>query len=203
MIKSNYLGKFIVIEGLDGSGKSAQIDLSIDYLKKIGKDVVVTKEPTMDSEAGKKIKQALRQEIKVEPLELQSLYVQDRKEHLENKVIPALKEGKFVVSSRYSFSTFAYGGADGLDVDLLVQMNNNFLLPDLTIVIDVSPESCIQRIESRGEDKELFEIKEKLEKVSTIYRKLPEIFEHVAVISGERPIEEVFENTKKEIEKLF
>jgi len=203
MIKHNYPGKFIVIEGLDGSGKTAQVGLIISFLKENGKEVIETKEPTMDSEAGRKIKQALKKEIYIEPLELQTLYVEDRKEHLENKVIPALKEGKYVVSSRYAFSTFAYGYSDGLDVDLLVQMNNNFLLPDLTIVIDVSSESCIQRIESRGEDKELFEIKEKLEKVSTIYRKLPEMFEHVAVISGERPIEEVFENTKKEIEKLF
>ena len=91
MIKNNYPGKFIVIEGLDGSGKSAQVDLVIDYLKQNEKDVVVTKEPTVDSEAGKKVKQALRHEISVEPLELQGLYVQDRKEHLENKVIPALK----------------------------------------------------------------------------------------------------------------
>ncbi len=196
MIKSNYLGKFIVIEGLDGSGKSAQIDLSIDYLKKIGKDVVVTKEPTMDSEAGKKIKQALRQEIKVEPLELQSLYVQDRKEHLENKVIPALKEGKFVVSSRYSFSTFAYGGADGLDVDLLIKMNESFLLPDLTIIVDVAPESCIERIEGRGKPKELFEKIEKLAKVNEFYKKMPEMFKNVIIINGQKAIPEVFEDIK-------
>ena len=132
MIKNTYLGKFIVVEGLDGSGKSSQVDLLIEYLKKNGKDVVVTKEPTMDSESGRKIKQALKKEIVIEPLELQKLYVQDRKEHLENKVMPALKEGKFVVSSRYAFSTFAYGYSDGLDVNLLIDMNKEFLLPDLT-----------------------------------------------------------------------
>ena len=108
---------FIVMEGLDGSGKSAQVDLLIDFLKQKGKEVVVTKEPTIDSDAGRKIKQALKKEIVVEPMELQKLYVQDRKEHLENKVIPALKKGKFVVSSRYAFSTFAYGYSDGLNVD--------------------------------------------------------------------------------------
>ena len=131
MIKSSYPGKFIVIEGLDGSGKSAQVDLVINFLKEDGKEVVVTKEPTTESEFGLKIKQALRKEIIVEPLELQKLYVQDRREHLKNKVVPALKEGKFVVSSRYAFSTFAYGYSDGLDVGLLIEMNNNFLLPDL------------------------------------------------------------------------
>ncbi|HCC60366.1 MAG: dTMP kinase [Candidatus Staskawiczbacteria bacterium RIFOXYC1_FULL_37_43] len=199
MIKNNYPGKFIVIEGLDGSGKSAQVDLVIDYLKQNEKDVVVTKEPTVDSEAGKKVKQALRHEISVEPLELQGLYVQDRKEHLENKVIPALKDGKFVVSSRYAFSTFAYGYSDGLDVDLLIKMNDNFLLPDLTIIVDVSPESCVQRIEGRGEPKELFEKLEKLTKVGEIYKKLPNMFENVVMVNGERPIPEVSEDIKKTI----
>ena len=203
MIKNNYPGKFIVIEGLDGSGKSAQVDLVIDYLKQNEKDVVVTKEPTVDSEAGKKVKQALRHEISVEPLELQGLYVQDRKEHLENKVVPSLKEGKFVVSSRYAFSTFAYGYSDGLDVDLLIKMNDNFLLPDLTIIVDVSPESCVQRIEGRGEPKELFEKLEKLTKVGEIYKKLPNMFENVVMVNGERPIQEVFEDIKNIIDDKF
>jgi dTMP kinase len=203
VIKGNYPGKFIVVEGLDGSGKNAQIDLLINFLKEKGKEVVVTKEPTTESEAGRKVKQALRKEITVEPAELQGLYVQDRKEHLENKVIPALKEGKFVVSSRYAFSTFAYGHSDGLNVDLLVKMNDNFLLPDLTLIIDVSPESCMERIEGRGEPKELFEKLEKLSKVNEIYKKIPEMFENVAIINGERPIPQVFEDVKKEISKLL
>ena len=106
-VARKYSGKFIVVEGLDGSGKSAQVDLVIEYLRKNGKDVVVTKEPTTDSESGRKVRQALKKEIFVEPLELQALYVQDRKEHLENKIIPALKAGKFVITDRYFFSSFA------------------------------------------------------------------------------------------------
>ena len=202
MIKNIYPGKFIVIEGLDGSGKSAQVELIIKFLKDTGKIVIETKEPTMESEFGRKIKQALRKEIVVEPLELQKLYVQDRREHLKNKVIPALEEGKFVVSSRYAFSTFAYGYSDGLDVDLLVKLNEEFLLPDLTIIIDVNPESCVERIENRGEPKELFEKLEKLTKVNEIYKKTPEMFNNVVVINGNRSIAEVFEDVKKEIIKI-
>lgn len=204
MEKNPYKGKFIVIEGLDGSGKSAQVDLITEYLKEKGKEVIVTKEPTIESEAGIRVKQALKKEIIIDPLELQGLYVQDRKEHLENKVIPALKEGKFVVSSRYVFSTFAYGHSDGLDVDLLIKMNNKFLLPDLTIIVDVSPDSCTKRIESRAEFKELFEQKEKLTKVNEIYKKIPQMFENVVVINGEQTIAEVFEDIKKIIDtKIF
>lgn len=207
MIKNNYPGKFIVIEGLDGSGKSAQVDLLVNFLKekrpKGCPEIILTKEPTIESEAGRKIKQALRNEIVVAPLDLQGLYVQDRKEHLENKVIPSLKEGKFVVSSRYAFSTFAYGYSDGLDVNLLIKMNDNFLLPDLTIIVDVSPESCMERIEGRGQPKELFEKKEKLTKVNEIYKKIPQMFENVVIINGQRPIPEVFEDIKKEANKLL
>jgi|SRR3989344_3784365 len=194
-------GKFFVLEGMDGSGKSAQVDLVVAFLQSKGKEVLLTKEPTVDSTAGRKIKQALKGEIKIEPLELQKLYVQDRKEHLGNKVIPALEEGKFVVSSRYFFSTIAYGCADGLNVDLLAKMNSIFLLPDITFIIDVSVESCLKRIEQRGEEKELFEQKEKLTKVNEVYKKIPEMFENVVMINGEKSIEEVFEEIKKVIEE--
>ena len=203
MIKNTYPGKFIVVEGLDGSGKNAQIEFLVDYLKKLGKEVIITREPTLDSQSGRKIKQALQQEIKLDPLELQSLYVQDRKEHLENKVIPALKEGKLVVSSRYVFSTFAYGASNGLDIDLLIKMNDNFLLPDLTIIIDVSPESCMERIENRGEPKELFEKIEKLTKVNEFYKKIPKMFENIFVVNGENTIEEVFGDIKILLDKVL
>lgn len=203
MIKHNYLGKFIVVEGLDGSGKSAQVDLLINYLKEKGKNVVITKEPTIDSESGRKIKQALRKEITVDPLELQKLYVQDRREHLENKVVPALERGDFVISSRYDFSTFAYGYSDGLDVNLLIEMNKDFLLPDLTIIVDVLPENCVKRIEGRGEEKELFEQLEKLTKVNEIYKKIPQMFENVFAVNGEKSIPEVFEEMKKIINKIL
>jgi dTMP kinase len=203
MIKSTYPGKFIVIEGLDGCGKSAHVELIKIFLQEKGKIIVETKEPTMESEAGRKIKQLLRGEIKLEPMERQKLYVQDRNEHLKNKVIPAVKEGKFVVCSRYAFSTIAYGSSDGLDTEVLVGMTKDFLLPDLTIIINVSPAECIKRIEKRGEVKELWEKKAKLERVDKVYQKFPGMFENIVMINGERSIEEVFEDIKKEINKII
>lgn len=193
MIKHNYPGKFIVIEGLDGSGKSVQVDLLVDFLQKSGKEVILTKEPTIDSGAGRKIKQVLKREIVMDdPLELQKLYVQDRSEHLKNKIIPALQEGKYVVSSRYYFSTFAYGAASGLNMDELIELNKNFLQPDITIIIDVPAESCIKRIGGRGEPKEYFEELEKLQKIREFYKSFPNRFKQAILINGERPIEEVF-----------
>lgn len=209
MIKNTYPGKFIVIEGLDGSGKSVQVDLLANYLKNLpiqsekSREVILESEPTTDSEAGIKIRKILKGEIKAEPIERQEIFVQDRTEHLENKIIPALKVGKFVLCSRYAFSTIAYGYSDGLDVNVLIEMNRKFLLPDATIVIDVSPAECIKRIERRGQVKELFEREKKLIKVNEVYKKLPTMFENIFMVNGEKSVDEVFEEVKKIIEKIL
>ena len=203
MIKHEFSGKFIVIEGLDGSGKSSQVELLAEFLKNSGKEVIIRTEPTKDSEAGLTIRKILKGEVQATPLERQKLFVKDRTEHLEKIVIPALKEGKFVVCSRYAFSTIAYGYSDGLEVAILKEMNNHFLLPDLTILIDVSPNECIKRIEKRGQIKELFERKEKLIKVNEIYQNLPKMFENIFVVSGEKSIEEVFESVRNIVNKIL
>ncbi|MFH1656551.1 MAG: dTMP kinase [Candidatus Nealsonbacteria bacterium] len=191
MIKNNYSGKFIVIEGLDGSGQSTQVSLLRDFFIGENKQVILTKEPTLTSEAGKKIKQVLGKEIELDPKELQKLFAQDRKEHLDNLIIPALEEGKIIISDRYFFSSFAYGSSDEISLEWLIELNNDFLIPDLTIILKTSPEVCISRIEQRGTEKTLFEKTEKLTKVWEKYSLFPERFENVKIIDGEKTIEQV------------
>ena len=195
MKKNNYPGKFIVIEGLDGSGQSTQASLLKDHLS-----AVLTKEPTKDSLAGKKIKKILEEKETISSLELQKLFTEDRKEHLENIVIPALEKGNTVISDRYFFSSFAYGSSDGLDLDWLIEINKDFLLPDLTIILKVAPELCLKRIERRGSPVTLFEKTEKLEKVWAEYERLANKFDNVYInvyiIDGEKSIKEVFDEIK-------
>jgi len=197
MKKNIYLGKFIVIEGIDGSGQSTQVSLLRDFFIEKGLQVVLTKEPTQDSEAGRKIKKILTEKIETDPLELQKLYAQDREEHLENIIIPALKQGKIVISDRYFFSTFAYGTAHGANLEELIKLNDNFFYPDLTFLLKVDPKICIERIEKRADPKTLFEKVDQLTKVWDIYKKLPTMFESIEVIDGEKSIEEVFGDIKK------
>ncbi len=199
MIKNSYPGKFIVIEGLDGSGQSTQVALLKDFLIKQGFEVITTKEPTQDSEAGKKIKEILGKKIQSEPVQLQKLFAQDRLAHLENTITPALKQGKTVISDRYFFSSFAYGTAHGADLDELIKLNENFLYPDLTFLLRVRPEVCIERIEKRADPKTLFEKQERLEKVWQVYEKLSSRFENIKIIDGEKSIEQVFEQIKSEL----
>jgi len=199
MKKNIYKTKFIVFEGLDGSGQSTQARLLRDFLVKKGYKVVLTKEPTLESAAGRKIKKILDKEEKISPGRLQKLFAQDRKEHLKKVIIPALKQGKIVITDRYFFSSFAYGATEGLSLERLIKLNENFLMPDLTIILKVSPEICLQRIKKRNKKITLFEKKEKLARVWQFYRILPKKFENVKLINGERPIKEVF----SEIKKLF
>lgn len=197
MVKNSYPGKFIVIEGLDGSGKSSQIDLLSIFLAKKGKQILATKEPTTDSEAGKEIAAVLAGEIKKDAFQLQKLFAKDRHHHIEKTVIPALAKEKFIVCSRYILSSLAYGVSEGLKWEAIMEINEDFLLPDVTILVDVSPERCMERIAIRGEPQKYFEKLEKLKKVNEFYHKLASMFDNVFVVNGDRSIEEVFESIKR------
>ena len=225
MKKNLYKGKFIVFEGLDGSGLSTQAKLLGDYLQNRGpahiatparsdaassgersvaggREVILTKEPTMDSEAGRQIRAILDEKIKIEAAEIQRLFVQDRKEHLDNLIVPALRAGKIVISDRYFFSTLAFGAVSS-NLEWLIGLNKDFLLPDMTFLLLVRPEICVDRIIKRGEGVKLFEKLPTLEKVYKNYQIIAERFENVYVVNGEESAEEVFEEIKNEISKLL
>ena len=200
MIDNIYPGKFIVIEGLDGSGQSTQVSHLAEFLANRGHNVVATKEPTMDSSYGREIRRVLNERIEMDPLEFQKLYAKDREEHLNNKVIPALKEGKVVISDRYFFSTFAFGTAHGSDLETLIELNSNFLYPDIIFLLQVKPKICIKRIEERGSHKDLFEKEERLAKVWDVYKTLPARFKNMKVIDGERSVGEIADEIKQKVE---
>ncbi|MBI2623190.1 MAG: dTMP kinase [Candidatus Liptonbacteria bacterium] len=183
-------GKFIVFEGLDGSGQSTQTRLLAEFLTRKGREVVITKEPTGESEAGKKIREALAQRIVVTPRGLQELFAEDRQEHLERVILPALTEGKYVISDRYMFSSFAFGAIE-CDLEWLIELNREFPMPDLAFFLAISPEKAVSRIEKRGKPKELFEETEKLKKVDENYRKLLTRFPCMKLVNGEQSEEAV------------
>ena len=193
-------GKFIVFEGLDGSGLSTQALMLKEYLLKKDKKTVLTKEQT-DSFIGGLIKSSLKEQIKTSPLTLQLMFVADRSHHLDNEVEPALEEGKIVISDRYLFSTLAFGSLD-VDMEFLKIINSKFRKPDLTFIIDCSPETCMDRISKERFHSEIFEEKGKLEKARKNYLSLKEYFPNVYVIDGNRSREEVFEDIRKIVDKI-
>jgi len=159
-------GIFICVEGLDGCGKTTQTKLLVERLKKKGYDAIYTAEPGR-GKIGEFIKKyCLHGETRVSSIVEALLFAADRFEHVEKEVIPALSEGKLVVSDRYAYSSLAYQGAAGLDLEWIGKINEHAIRPDLAIFIDVEPETVIQRLKPRRSIMEMkFVEKEELAKI--------------------------------------
>lgn len=144
-------GKFIVLEGPDRCGKSTQAKLLYNYLLERGFDVVLTREPGGTPTAEKIRQIVLEPGLDVRPEAELLLYEASRAQHTQEKIIPALQEGKIVICERYTMSTCAYQGyARGLDlnmIDTLNQIATTGLKPDLTLVFLMSD----KYFSSRGE----------------------------------------------------
>ncbi|HNZ84680.1 MAG TPA: dTMP kinase [Candidatus Woesebacteria bacterium] len=190
-------GKFIVFEGIDGSGKGTQILLLADYLKKNKIGAVLTKEHTRDLAVGKLIEKTVNREEKMNPLALQLCFTADRVDHFEKVIGPAIDEGKIVISDRYYLSTVAYTDRD--KKELMMKLNESVVpKADLTFFIDVSPEVAIERLDKSREEKTIFEKYEKLQQSRKNYwwamRKMKG---KVVVMDGSEKPEIIHENILK------
>lgn len=167
-------GIFIVIEGLDGSGGTTQCRMLADWLREQGaSEVVETAEPT-DLPVGSFIRRALRrstEEGRLGDEVLPYLFAADRQDHLDRRVGPALSRGATVISDRYLHSSLAYQSL-ALDFDRVAALNAGFRIPDLTLMLDLKPEACLERIARRGEELERFETLERLRAISDAYGKV-------------------------------
>jgi len=164
-------GFFICVEGLDGCGKTTQTKLLVRRLEEKGYNVVYTAEPSR-GEIGKFIKRyCLHGEGRVSSVVEALLFAADRFEHVEKEVIPALSEGKLVVSDRYVYSSLAYQGAAGLDLKWIEKINEHAVRPGLAIFIDVEPEIVVQRLKPR---RSVMENLETQRRVREIYIKFVE-----------------------------
>ena len=154
-------GFFITFEGIDGSGKSTQIQNLAKFLKNLGFDVIITREPG-GSVGGEEIRNLLLQgEIDRWSAETEILlFTAARRDHLERIILPALKDGKIVICDRFTDSTRMYQGMRGVNLRNLVDTLNEKVIkfdPDLTIVIDINPEISLKRAKSRKTVEERFE----------------------------------------------
>ena len=192
-------GKFIVFEGIDGAGLTTQAELLEKYLRNKKHEVVLTKEPT-NNLIGGIIRAALKKEWITSNTTLQLLFSADRAHHLEKEIIPALDDGKIVISDRYFLSTIAYGMIE-VEKEWLKALNSKFLLPDLIFIIDVPVEVSIERIKASRFGLELFEEKKKLERVRKNFLELSKEYKNCFVIDGNKSIEEVHKEIVKIVEE--
>lgn len=192
-------GRFIVFEGIDGSGKTTQARMLAEHLRANGRRVVLTAEPT-DFPSGTALRQALGGAVKKSECEMAALFVQDRIAHNIHPTegIRALtKSGTDVICDRYYYSTLAYQG-QSTDYSWVKAMNllcPEIKKPDLCIYVDLLPEQSLERI-ARGRDStEIYENLATLTKVReqflSVIRDLGEC-ENICVIDGYRGIDEIF-----------
>jgi dTMP kinase len=154
-------GLFIVIEGIDGTGKSTQSKRLADWFRSRGREVVLSREPT-DGPWGKKLRESATTGRLSAEEELEC-FLNDRREHVEMSIKPALAEGKVVILDRYYFSTMAYQGARGFDPGEIRLRNEAFApRPDLLLILDLSVESAHGRIGARGDTTNEFEQRDTL-----------------------------------------
>ena len=158
-------GVFICIEGLDGSGKTTHAHKLVRNLKERGFNAVYTTEPSR-GELGTFIRGTILEGKKRVPRVVEAvLFAVDRIEHIEKDVKPALEEGKVVVSDRCVYSSLAYQGSAGLDLEWIEEINRLALPADLGIYIDVPPEVVVKRIRRKKSVMERLEIQRKVKEV--------------------------------------
>ncbi len=189
MIDKERQGILIVFEGTDGTGKSTQLQLLSRYLLAEGYPVVTTREPT-DGQFGRKIRSLYIDRNRYSREEELELFLADRREHVQNKLTPALKQGKIILCDRYFLSTVAYQGARGFDPDTILKMNQFAPDPDLALLFQVPLEIGLNRITlGRGDELNDFEQKESLDRVASIFSSIKKPY--IRPINASGSIEEV------------
>jgi len=193
------VGKLIVFEGIDGSGKGTIISEAKKFLVEKGvpaEKILVTAEPT-NGFYGKKLRELLKTDVNpnVNAQQFLELYVADRKEHIEKELVPALQEGKIILCDRYKYSTFVYQSIQGISIEKIRELHKGMLVPDLVFILDVPVDVALERIssDSNRTHKEVFEKKDFLEKVRQGFLSLKGLFsdENILVIDASKEISEI------------
>lgn len=203
-------GKFIVIEGLDGSGKSTQIKMLAEKLEKDGNKVFVTAEPQY-FETGLYIRRILSESLDKNMYLQAALFLADRLEHITNPefgIRKKLGEGYTVICDRYYYSSFAYQGTAS-DMQWVMDINLNcpeILKPDLCIFLDVNPETCKERIDCGRDKAELYE--KDTELMQSVRKNFLDVFkkleksERITIIDANKELKAVHSDIMKAIEEV-
>ena len=179
-------GVFFAFEGIDGAGKTTQAFLLKDYLTALGFPVIYVKEPT-EGRWGRKIRLiALNGRDQVTREEELDYFIRDRQEDVDQNIAPALSVGEIVIADRYFYSTLAYQSVLGLDIEDIRKRNNDFPVPDLVFLIDISPRLSQVRItRNRGEEANRgYEQIDFLRQVKAVFDSLPD--GNIVRIKGDR-----------------
>jgi dTMP kinase len=164
-------GRLIVLEGIDGTGKSTQAKRLGEWFVSQGREVVLSREPT-SGPWGRKVRESAATG-RLSPEDELEYFLKDRRQHVEELIAPSLAAGNVVILDRYYFSTMAYQGARGFDPVEIRRRNEAFApVPDLLLVMDLDVDISLERIGSRGDVANEFEKRETLERCREIFLSL-------------------------------
>jgi dTMP kinase len=194
-------GFFIVFEGLDGVGKSVQVAMLKDWLKRMKLRPFITKEPT-ENITGNILRIVLRME-KLSPLTDALLFAADRAEHIDKEIKKRLKKGQIVISERYVYANIAYQTVQGVSERFIKSINDFAIKPDLVILLDVPAETALRR-----DWNALYYLPTKFEKsmkfndrVRKKYLEMAKKYDFV-VIDANKSVDDVFEDVKNVVNKI-
>jgi dTMP kinase len=172
----------IAIEGIDGAGKTTQVNILRDAFQRVREPLLVSKEPT-DGPWGRKIRESAATGRMPVDQEL-AAFIADRTEHVREKIAPALASGQIVILDRYFYSSIAYQGCRGAEVaEIEAEMTRRFPVPDAVFVLDLAPEVSLFRIHHwRKDTPNEFEQLEGLAKARRIFQQLRG--DHIHLIDG-------------------
>jgi dTMP kinase len=179
------------LEGIDGCGKSTQSKLLKKKLEKEKEKVIILKEPTKGPH-GLKLWEMLQGKRKATNEEILELFVLDRKQHVEDKIQPALDERFIVLMDRYYYSSMAYQAAGGIDIDIIRNRHLFAPEPDIVLIFDLPVPVALERVKGHSKADE-FEKEEHLEKVRDAYLHLRND-PLVRIVDSVRTPEEIFKD---------
>ncbi|MFP6880422.1 MAG: dTMP kinase [Roseibacillus sp.] len=183
-----YPGSLIVLEGIDGTGKSTQAKLLAAALREQGHRVTLSREPT-DGPFGCRLRESATTG-RLSPEEELQLFHQDRREHVKTLIEPALQGGEIVILDRYYFSSMAYQGVRGFDPLEIRRVSEEFAPPpDLLLLLDLSLDTALARIGVRNGEANEFEQRESLQLCSEIFHSVQDDF--VTIIDADQSIDEI------------
>jgi dTMP kinase len=198
-------GKFVVLEGIDGSGTTTQTARLAARVRALGHSVRMTREPS-DGPVGTLVRQVLGGRVVIPGggapgwATMALLFAADRMDHVECDIAPVLADGGVVVSDRYDASSLAYqsissGGEAREAIEWIRTLNRYVLRPDLTVVLDVPPDVAAERRQNRGEAAQIYEQNEVQRALSAFYRDLARHMPNdaVVVLDGTGTVDEVHE----------
>ncbi|MCH2420459.1 MAG: dTMP kinase [Candidatus Poseidoniia archaeon] len=185
------IGVLVNLEGIDGCGKSTQSKLLLEKLEEEGEKVIILKEPTKRPH-GQKLWDVLHGKRKASNEEILELFVLDRKQHVEEKIQPALDDGTVILMDRYYYSSMAYQVAGGIDVEEIREKHVFAPRPDVVLIFDLPVSVALERVKGHS-DADEFEKEEHLEKVREAYLDL-ENDPLVRIVDATGTPEEIFED---------